>query len=85
MEPLSEDFVNPRTMNANTQVQLKQVWKRKKDGLLVRVSGLILLEPKRVMWRALPDQGNPAAHGLTTETEFEEQYEYQPQRRAGQR
>jgi hypothetical protein len=60
------------------QVNIKQVWKRKDDGLLVRVSGLIFQEPKLVMWRALPDQDNPSAYGTVTETEFKEQYEYQP-------
>jgi hypothetical protein len=71
-------------MSAETQVHLKQVWKRKKDGLLVRVSGLIFLEPRRVMWQALPNQGHPAAHEIIMETEFQEQYEYQPQTRARQ-
>jgi hypothetical protein len=71
-------------MNENIRVQIKQVWKRKEDGLWVRVTGLMLLEPKRVMWRELSNQGNRPAGGVTTETEFKEQYEYQPQRRAGQ-
>jgi hypothetical protein len=62
------------------QVNIKQVWKRKDNGLLVRVSGLIFQEPKRVMWRGLPDQDNPSAYGTVTETEFKEQYEYQPQK-----
>ena len=61
----------------NIQVNIKQVWKRKDNGLLVRVSGLIFQEPNRVMWRALPDQDNPSAYGTVTETEFKEQYEYQ--------
>jgi hypothetical protein len=60
------------------QVNIRQVWKRKDDGLLVKVSGLIFQEPNRVMWRALPDQDNPSAYGTVTETEFKEQYEYQP-------
>jgi hypothetical protein len=34
------------------------------------------------MWQALPNQGNQAADGITTETEFKAQYEYQPQKRA---
>jgi len=71
-------------MNEGIPVQIKQVWKRKEDGLLVRVTGLIFLEPNRVMWRELPNQGNRSADGVTTETEFKEQYEYQPQKRAGQ-
>jgi hypothetical protein len=57
------------------KARLNQVWKRKHNGLLVRVSGLIFQEPKRVMWRALPDQDNPSAYGTVTETEFKEQYE----------
>ena len=61
------------------QVNMNQVWKRKGNGLLVRVSGLIFQEPKRVMWRRVPDQDNPSAYGTVTETEFKEQYEYQPQ------
>ena len=68
MEPFAEDH----------QVNVKQVWKRKDNGLLVKVSGLIFQEPKRVMWRGLPDQDNPSAYGTVTETEFKEQYEYQP-------
>jgi len=60
------------------QVNMNQVWKRKDNGLLVRVSGLIFQEPKRVMWRGLPDQDNPSAYGTVTETEFKERYEYQP-------
>src|SRR5215469_15530468 len=59
------------------QVNIKQVWKRKDNGLLVRVSGLIFQEPKRVMWRGLPDQDKPSAYGTVSETEFKEQYEYQ--------
>jgi hypothetical protein len=54
---------------------MKQVWKRKKDGVLVRVIGLILIEPNRVLWRALPNQDNESVDGVTTETEFKEQYE----------
>jgi hypothetical protein len=61
----------------DVQVNIKQVWKRKDDGLLVKVSGLIFQEPNRVMWRALPDQDNPSAYGTVTETEFKEQFEYQ--------
>ena len=61
------------------QVNIKQVLKRKDNDLLVKVSGLIFQEPKRVMWRGLPDQDNPSAYGTVTETEFKEQYEYQPQ------
>ena len=64
----------------NIQVNIKQVWKRKDNGLLVRVSGLIFQEPKRVMWRGVPDQDNPSAYGTVTETEFKEQYEYQSQK-----
>ena len=64
----------------DNQVNIKQVWKRKNNGLLVKVSGLIFQEPKRVMWRGLPDQDNPSACGTVTETEFKEQYEYQPQK-----
>ena len=64
----------------DTQVNIKQVWKRKDDGLLVRVSGLVFQEPKRVMWRGLPGQDNPSAYGTVTETEFKEQYEYHPQK-----
>jgi len=60
----------------NIQVNIKQVWKRKDNGLLVRVSGLIFQEPNRVMWRASPDQDNASAYGTVTETEFKEQYEY---------
>src|SRR5215471_12706709 len=65
----------------DNQVNIKQVWKRKDDGLLVKVSGLIFQEPKRVMWRGLPDQDNPSAYGTVTEIEFKEQYEYQSQKR----
>jgi hypothetical protein len=70
------------TMKEGIRVGMKQVWKRKKDGLLVRVSGLTFLEPKQVMWQALPNQNSPSAYGSVTETEFKEQY--QPQKRAGQ-
>ena len=52
------------------------MWKRKDNGLLGRVSGLIFQEPKRVMWRALPNQGKPDAYEIITETEFKKQYEY---------
>ena len=62
------------------QVNMNQVWKRKDNGLLVRVSGLIFQEPKRVMWRGLPDQDNPSAYGTVTETEFKEQFEYEFQK-----
>ena len=71
-------------MNQDIQVNIKQVWKRKDNGLLVRVSGLIFSEPKRVMWKALPDQDNPSAYGTISETEFREQYEYQPKKSAYQ-
>jgi hypothetical protein len=77
------DFVNPRTVNEGIQIEMKQVWKRKYDGLLVRVSGLIFVEPKRVIWEALPNQNNPSASGITNEPEFKEQYEYQSEKRAG--
>jgi len=63
----------------DTRVNIKQVWKRKDNGRLVKVSGLIFQEPKRVMWRGLPGQDNPPAYGTVTETEFKERYEYQPQ------
>ena len=66
-------------MNEGTRVEIKQVWKRKDDGLLVKVSGLIFLEPKRVMWQALPDQNNPSAYGIVAETEFKREYEPQPE------
>ena len=33
-------------------------------------------DPKRVMWRALPNQGKPDAYEIITETEFKKQYEY---------
>jgi hypothetical protein len=69
-------------MNEDIQVHIKQVWKRKDNGLLVIVSGLIFPQPKRVMWKALPGQDNPTACGTITETEFKEQYEYQPKKRA---
>ena len=62
------------------QVNIKQVWKRKDNSLLVKVSGLIFQEPKRVVWRGLLDQDKPSAYGTVTETEFKEQYEYQPQK-----
>jgi hypothetical protein len=71
-------------MNEGIRVEIQQVWKRKEDGVLVRVSGLIFLEPNRVLWQALPNQVNPSAYGTERETEFKEQYEYQPQKRAGQ-
>src|SRR5215831_3566139 len=61
------------------QVNTKEVWKRKDNGRLVKVTGLIFQEPKRVIWRGLPDQDNPSAYGTVTETEFKEQHEYQPQ------
>ena len=64
----------------DNQVNIKQVWKRKDNDLLVKVTGLIFQEPKRVMWRGLPDQDNVSAYGTVTETEFKEQYEYQPQK-----
>ena len=31
------------------QVNIKQVWKRKDDGLLVKISGLIFQQPKRIL------------------------------------
>ena len=58
------------------QVNIKQVWKRKDNDLFVKVTGLIFQEPKRVMWRALPNQGKPDAYEIITETEFKKQYEY---------
>jgi hypothetical protein len=57
---------------------------RKKDELLVTVSELIFLERKRVIWQGIANQGRPAAHSDNNRTEFEEQYECQPQKRAGQ-
>src|SRR5215831_487029 len=62
----------------DNQINIKQVWKRKDNGLLVKVTGLIFQEPKRVMWQGLPEQDKPSAYGTVTETEFKEQYEYQP-------
>jgi hypothetical protein len=62
----------------DNQVNIKQVWKRKDNDLFVKVTGLIFQEPKRVMWRGLPDQDNASPYGTVTETEFKEQYEYQP-------
>jgi hypothetical protein len=70
-----EDFVNYRTVNEGTQVRLKEVWKRKKDGLLVRVTALIFAKPKRVVWQALPNQDNPSTYGTVSEFEFKRQYE----------
>ena len=64
----------------DTQVNIKQVWKRKDNGLLVKINGLIFQEPKRILWQGLPDQDNPSAYGTVTETEFKEQYEYQPKK-----
>lgn len=84
MESPDEGFMDHRTMNEDIQVQLKQVWKRKEDGLLVTVTGLRFLEPKRVIWQAWPNQGNRSADRVTMETEFKEQHEYQPQKRLGQ-
>ena len=62
-------------MKKGIQVKLNQVWKRKDDGLLVRVSGLIFARPKRVMWQALPNQDNPSAYGTSTETQFKQLYQ----------
>jgi hypothetical protein len=62
-------------VNQDIQVNIKQVWKRKDNGLLGRVSGLIFLEPRRVIWRALPNQGEPDAYEIITETEFKKQFE----------
>ena len=76
---LDVHFVNHRAMNEGIQVQIKQVWRRTDDGLLVRVSGLILLEPVRVMWQALPNHDNPTASGILTETEFKERFEWRLQ------
>ena len=67
------------------QVNTKEVWKRKDNGRLVKVTGLIFQEPKRVIWRGLPDQDNPSAYGTVTATEFKEQYEYEPEERIGRR
>ena len=75
----SENTLDWATMNEGIRVQINQLWKRKEDGLFIRVTGLIFLEPKRVIWQALPNQDNPSAYGTVTETEFNEQYEYQPQ------
>ena len=69
-------------MKEEIEVEMKQLWKRKRDGLLVRVTGLIFLEPKRVMWQALKDEAG--AHEITTEREFKKQYEYQPQKLVGE-
>jgi hypothetical protein len=85
MDPPDVDFVNPRTVNEGIQIEMKQVWKRKYDGLLVRVSGLIFVEPKRVIWEALPNQNNPSASGITNEPEYKQQYEYQQEKRDGPR
>ena len=63
-------------MNQDIQVNVKQVWKRKDNGLLGTVSGLIFLEPKRVIWRALPNQGKPDAYEIITETDFKKQFEH---------
>ena len=65
---------------SSMKARLNQVWKRKHNGLLVRVSGLIFLEPKRVIWRALPNQSKPDACHTITEIEFKNQYEYHPPR-----
>jgi hypothetical protein len=70
-------------MNEGIQVQMKQVWKRKEDGVLVRVTGLIFLEPKRVVWRALPTRDREPADMVTTEAEFKEKHEYQSPKRIG--
>jgi hypothetical protein len=67
---------NQFTMNEDIQIGLKQVWKRKGDGLSVRVRGLIFVEPKRVMWQAMPNQGHPSAYEIITESEFKHRYEY---------
>jgi hypothetical protein len=77
LEQLEGQLKQMERFAEDIQVNIKQVWKRKNNGLLVKVSGLIFQEPKRVMWRGLPDQDNPSAYGTVTETEFKEQYEYQ--------
>jgi hypothetical protein len=74
-----DDFVDHGRMNQDIRINIKQVWKRKSDGLLVRVNGVIFLEPKRVMWQALPNHNNPPALGTINESEFKEQFEYQHQ------
>ena len=85
LEQLEGQLKQMERFAEDIQVNIKQVWKRKNNGLLVKVSGLIFQEPKRVMWRGLPDQDNPSAYGTATETEFKEQYEYQPQKSPYQR
>jgi hypothetical protein len=80
LEQLEGQLKQTERFIEDIQVHIKQVWKRKDNGLLVKVSGLIYQEPKRVMWRGLPDRDNPSAYGTVTETEFKEQYEYQPQK-----
>lgn len=69
-------FVNPPMKDI--KINQNQVWKRKDNGMLVRVTGLIFSEPRRVSWQALPDQDIPAAYGTVTESEFKRQYEYAP-------
>ena len=79
LEQLEGQLKQMERFAEDRQVNIKQVWKRKNNGLLVKVSGLIFQEPKRVMWRGLRGQDNPSAYGTVTETEFKERYEYQPQ------
>ena len=77
LEQLERQLKQMERVVEDIEVNIKQVWKRIDDGLLVQVSGLIFQEPNRVMWRALPAQDNPSAYGTVTETEFKEQFEYQ--------
>ena len=72
LEQLEGQLKQMERFAEDSQVNIKQVWKRKNNGLLVKVSGLIFQKPKRVMWRGLPDEDNPSAYGTVTETEFKE-------------
>ena len=58
------------------KVELAQVWRKKDNGLLVRVCALSFVEPKFVMWRAI---GNYNTVGSHSETEFTRLHDYVPE------
>src|SRR5215471_5415814 len=66
----------PRIQPGMSKVELAQVWRKKDNGLLVRVCALSFVEPKFVMWRAI---GNYNTVGSHSETEFTRLHDYVPE------
>jgi len=67
---------DPRIQPGMTKVELAQVWRKKDNGLLVRVCALSFVEPKFVTWRAI---GNHNTVGSHSETEFTRLHSYVPE------